>query len=158
VPGPQKLVAQVLFLSDLHAMGLDTGQGLLFSTGFYWDLNDKTRSWSKRFFDKVGKMPNDVQAGTYSAVLHYLQAVDSAGTNDTNTVLKKMRDTPVNDMFATNGHLRPDGTMEHDMYLMQAKAPAESKGEWDLAKIVKVIPGAEAFRPLADSKCKLVKG
>jgi branched-chain amino acid transport system substrate-binding protein len=156
VPSAQQLVAQVLFLSDLHAIGLKTGQGLLSSTGFYWDYNEKTRAWSKRFFDKTGKMPNDVQAGTYSAVLHYLKAIDATGTDDTAKVLAKMREMPVNDSFATNGQLRADGRMVHEMYIVQAKTPSESKSEWDLMKVLKVVPGETAFRPLADSKCNLV--
>ena len=157
VPGRQQLAAIPLFLTDLHAMGLKYGQGLLFSTGFYWDRTPETHAWSERFFAKVGKMPTDAQAATYSAVLHYLRAVQAAGTDDTNKVVAKIRELPVRDMYAGTGRVREDGRLIKDIFMVEAKTPAESKGEWDLVKVRNVVPGDEAFRPLAESKCKLVK-
>ena len=157
VPGKQQLAAIPLFLSDLYAMGLENGQGLLFSTGFYWDRNDETRAWSKRFFAKMGKMPTDVQTAVYSAVRHYLKAVEAVGSDDPAKVLPKMRELPVNDVFAQNGHVREDGRLIKDMYLLRAKTPEASKGEWDLAEIVSTIKGDDAFRPLSESRCRLVK-
>jgi branched-chain amino acid transport system substrate-binding protein len=151
----QKMAAIILYLSDIKALGLEATQGMLANTAFYWDKDDDTRAWSKRFFDKQKRMPNDVHAGVYSATRHYLAAIRDAGTDDGKTVMAKMRDTPVNDAFTKNGVLRKDGRMVHDMYLVQVKSPAESKGEWDLAKIVATIPGDQAFRPLSESKCPL---
>jgi branched-chain amino acid transport system substrate-binding protein len=153
----QTLVGTALFLSDLKAIGLETANGLVFQTGFVAASNPEAAEWSQRFFELHKAMPNDVQAGVYSAVLHYLKAVQAAGTLDATTIMAKMRELPVNDMFAKNGVLRKDGRMVHDMYLVQAKTPAESKGPWDLIKIVKTIPGSEAFRPLSESDCPLVK-
>jgi branched-chain amino acid transport system substrate-binding protein len=151
----QKMAAIILYLSDIKALGLEATQGMLANTAFYWDKDDDTRAWSKRFFEKQKRMPNDVHAGVYSATRHYLAAIRDAGTDDGTTVMAKMRDTPVNDAFTKNGVLRKDGRMVHDMYLVQVKSPAESKGEWDLAKIVATIPGDQAFRPLSESKCPL---
>ena len=155
--GGQTLVGIVLFLSDLKAMGLEEANGLVFGTGFVADSSPEAAAWSKRFFELRKVMPNDTHAGVYSAVLHYLKAVQAAGTRDASAVMAKMRELPVNDMFAKNGVLRKDGRMVHDMYLVQAKTPAESKAPWDLVKIVKTIPGSEAFRPLSESECPLVK-
>jgi len=152
----QKLAGMVVFLNDIHAMGLDVTQGLMLTTGWYWDMNDETRAWAKRYHDRVGSMPTMAQAGVYSATMHYLNAVKATGSDDTTTVRAKMAATPVNDMFAKGGQIREDGRMVHDMYLVQVKTPAESKGEWDLYKIVSTIPGEQAFRPLAESQCKLV--
>ncbi|MEX6504290.1 ABC transporter substrate-binding protein [Pseudomonas zhanjiangensis] len=156
VQSGQQLAGMVVFLNDIHAMGLDVTQGLKLTTGWYWDLNDETRAWAKRYQDRVGSMPGMVPAGIYSATLHYLNAVKAAGSDDTQAVRAQMMATPVNDMFAKNGHIRADGRMVHDMYLAQVKTPAESKGEWDLYKILRTIPGDEAFRPLAASQCKLL--
>ncbi len=153
----QTPVGMTVFMSTLKAMGLDAANGMLFATGFVSSASPEAAAWSKRFFELYHAMPNDVQAGVYSAVLHYLRAVQSAGTDQAEAVMAKMRELPVNDMFARNGVLRKDGRMVHDMYLVQAKTPSESTGPWDLVKIVKVIPGAEAFRPLSDSACPLVK-
>ena len=149
----QKLAGMVVFLNDIHAMGLDVTQGLMLTTGWYWDMNEETRAWAKRYYDRVGRMPGMVQAGIYSATLHYLNAVKETGSDDAKIVRAHMAKTPVNDMFATNGKIREDGRMVHDMYLVQVKTPAESKGEWDLYKIVSTIPGDQAFRPMAESKC-----
>ncbi len=152
----QKLAGMVVFLNDIHAMGLDVTQGLMLTTGWYWDMNEDTRAWAKRYQERVGRMPGMVHAGIYSAATHYLNAVKATGTDDTKTVRAHMAKTPINDMFATNGKIREDGRMVHDMYLVQVKTPAESKGEWDLYKMVRTIPADEAYRPLAESQCKLV--
>lgn len=150
----QKLAGMVVFLNDIHAMGLDVTQGLMLTTGWYWDMNEETRAWAKRYQERTKRMPTMVQAGIYSATTHYLNAVKATGSDDTKTVRAHMAKTPVNDMFATNGKIREDGRMVHDMYLVQVKTPAESKGEWDLYKMVRTIPADEAYRPLADSQCK----
>ena len=157
VAGGQKIVAVLLFLTDVDALGLDAAQGLLLSTSFYWDMNDETRAWSKKFGAKMGRMPTDVQAGVGSAAGTYLRAVQETGTDDGPTVVKWMKEHPVNDFFVKNGHIRPDGRMEKDMYLAEVKKPSESKERWDYLKIVRTVPGSEAFRPLAESECPLVK-
>ena len=144
-------------LNDTAALGLQVAQGLMFTEAFYWDMNDETRAWSKRFFDRFGKMPTSTQAGNYSSTLHYLQAVKAAGTTEAKAVMAKMREMPINDFFAKNGRIREDGRMVHDMYLAQVKSPAESKGPWDFYKILATVPGDEAFRPLSESACPLVK-
>ena len=157
VKGGQNLAGLLVFLTDVHALGLDKAQGLIFTETFYWDLNDQTRAWSKRFAAaNGGKYPSMVQAGVYSAIMHYLKAVQATGSKESLPVLAKMRETPVNDFFAKNGQVREDGRMVHDMYLAQVKTPAESKYDWDYLKILKVIPGPEAFRPLSESECPLV--
>ncbi|MEK0363045.1 MULTISPECIES: ABC transporter substrate-binding protein [unclassified Pseudomonas] len=152
----QRLAGMVVFLNDIHAMGLEVTQGLMLTTGWYWDMNEETRAWAKRYEERMGSMPTMVHAGIYSATTHYLNAVKETGSDDTETVRAQMAKTPVNDMFAKNGTIREDGRMVHDMYLVQVKTPAESKGEWDLYKIVSTIPGDVAFRPLSESQCKLV--
>ncbi|MHA6324407.1 ABC transporter substrate-binding protein [Roseivivax sp. CAU 1753] len=149
----QKVAGLLVFLTDVHALGLNTAQGLQMTVSFYWDLNDETRAWSEKFYEKTGKMPTGVQAGTYSAVRHYLKAIEATGSDDTDTVLAKMRETPINDMFAQNGVLRTDGRMVHDMYLAEVKTPAESTKPWDYLKIVRTIPGEEAYGPLSESNC-----
>jgi branched-chain amino acid transport system substrate-binding protein len=159
VAGGQRLAGLLVFISDVHSLGLKTAQGLVITTGFYWDYNDETRAWSKRYGEKFGgRMPTMVQAGVYSAVMHYLKAIEAAKTDDAKVVAAKMRETPVNDMFAKNGKIRADGRMVHDMFLAQVKKPEESKGPYDYYKILRVIPGDEAFRP-ADPKfgCALLK-
>ena len=156
--GGQKLAGLLVFDSDIDSIGLQIAQGMYLTTGFYWDMNDDTRKWAKRFGERMkGKMPTMVQAGVYSQVSHYLKAVAAAGTDDADAVMKKMRETPINDFFAKNGKLREDGRMVHDMYLAQVKKPGESKGRWDNLKIVQTIPGDQAFRPLKDSECPLIK-
>lgn len=155
--GKQSVAALVLFLTDVHALGLPMTQGLLLTTAFYWDRTDDTRKWSKRFFEQMKRMPTDAQAGDYSSTLHYLKAVQAAGTDEAGAVVAKMKATRINDMFATNGRIREDGRMVHDMYLAQVKTPAESKSPWDYFAIKAVIPGEEAFQPLAKSACPLVK-
>jgi branched-chain amino acid transport system substrate-binding protein len=153
----QTLAGLLLFISDVHSLGLKATQGMYLTTGFYWDYNDDTRAWSKRFFEKQKRMPTMVQAGDYSAVMHYLKAIQATGTDDTAAVMKKMKETPINDFFAKNGKLRADGRMVHDMYLAQVKKPEESKYPWDYYHIRQVIPGDEAYLPLSESKCPLVK-
>lgn len=155
--GKQQVVGLAINLNDTKALGLETAQGLLLTEAFYWDLNDETRAWSKRFLDKFGKMPTSTQAGDYSSTMHYLKAVAAAGTLDAQTVMAKMREMPINDFFAHNGHIRIDGRMVHDMYLAEVKKPSESKGPWDFYKILETIPGDQAFRPLSESACPLVK-
>lgn len=152
----KRLAALLMFISDVHSLGLNAAQGTILTTGFYWDLNDQTRAWSKRFFERRHAMPTMTQAGVYSAITHYLKAVQASGTKDPLTVMKKMQETPVNDFFAHNGRLRSDGRMVHDMYLVQVKTPAESKYPWDYYQILRTIPGDEAFRPLQDGGCPLV--
>jgi branched-chain amino acid transport system substrate-binding protein len=152
----QTMVTLLVFLSDVHSMQLQAAQGLKFVTGFYWDRDDETRAWSKRFFARQGRMPTMVQASIYSAVRHYLGAIASAGTDEAKAVMAKMRQTPVNDFYVRNGHLREDGRLVHDMYFAEVKTPAESRGPWDYYRILGVIPGDQAFRSLADSGCPLV--
>ena len=152
----QRLAGMVVFLNDIHAMGLDVTQGLMLTTGWYWDMNEETRAWAERYQKRVGSKPTMVHAGIYSATTHYLNAVKQTGSDDTATVRAQMAKTPVNDMFAKDGRIREDGRMVHDMYLVKVKTPSDSKGEWDLYQMVRTIPGNEAFRPLAESQCKLV--
>jgi branched-chain amino acid transport system substrate-binding protein len=152
----QKLVGLVVVISDIHALGLATANGLVFTTAFYWDRDEASRIWSKRFFERTGRMPGMVQAGTYSAVLHYLKAMDAAGTADGNAVADKIRELPVDDFFA-KGRVREDGRMMHDMYLVEVKTPSESKATWDYYKVLRRIPAEEAAQPLGESKCSLVK-
>ncbi|NMF98334.1 ABC transporter substrate-binding protein [Aromatoleum toluolicum] len=153
----QSLAGLLMFISDVHSLGLEATAGMYLTTGFYWDYNDETRAWSKRFFERMKRMPTMVQAGDYSATYHYLKAIKAAGTDEAKAVMAKMRDTPVNDFFAKNGKVRIDGRMVHDMYLAQVKKPSESKYPWDYYHIRQVIPGDEAYIPLAESKCPLVK-
>ena len=152
----QSLAAMVLFLNDVHALGVDAAQGIQLTTGWYWDMNDETRAWADRFMERTGVRPGMVHAGIYSSTMHYLNAVQATGTDDTQTVRRHMIDTPINDMFATNGIIREDGRMVHDMYLAQVKTPAESTNEWDLYNIIRTIPADEAYRPLSESECSLV--
>lgn len=153
----QKLAGMVVFLNDVHSMGLDVTQGLMLTTGWYWDMNDETREWANRYHKRVGRMPSMTHAGVYSSTMHYLNAVQATDSDDTQVVRAKMIETPINDMFAKNGKLREDGRMVHDMYLAQVKTPAESKSEWDLYKILRTILADQAYRPLAESQCKLIK-
>jgi branched-chain amino acid transport system substrate-binding protein len=155
--GGQQLAGLLLVLSDIHALGLETAQGLVLTTGFYWDMDDATREWSKRYYERMDRMPNMVQAGVYSAVTHYLKAIEAAGTDDAAKVSEKMREMPVEDFFAKNGKVRVDGRMVHDMYLARVKQPSESRYPWDYYEIVRTIPGDEAYLPLAESPCPLVK-
>jgi branched-chain amino acid transport system substrate-binding protein len=153
----QRLAALLLYITDVNSLGLDTAQGLLLTEAFYWDMNDETRAWSHRYFDKMKKMPNMIQAGAYSSTLHYLQAVKAAGTVEASAVMKMMKATPINDFFAHDGCIREDGRMVNDIYLFEVKKPSESKEPWDDFKLVATIPAEEAFRPLSQSTCPLVK-
>ena len=157
VEGGQKLAGLLVFVTDVHSLGLKTAQGLQLTEAFYWDQNDETRAWSKRFFDRKKQMPSMVQAGVYGAVTHYLKAVQAAGTKDSLKVMAKMREMPINDFMTKNGTLRIDGRVMRDMYLFEVKKPSESKGEWDLYKPVQTIPADKAFRPLDKGDCPLVK-
>jgi len=153
--GKQVVAPLLIFDSDLKGMGLKAAQGLQFTTAFYWDYNDETRAFGKKFFAQTKMMPTMVQAGMYSAVMHYLKAVQAAGSADADKVMAKMRATPVNDFFAKDGRILANGLMAHDMYLAEAKKPSESKSEWDLLKIRKVIHKDKAFEPLEKSACPL---
>jgi branched-chain amino acid transport system substrate-binding protein len=153
----QKMSPLLAFVTDIDSVGLETAQGLLLAEAFYWDLNDETRAFSKRFMERVKRVPTSAQAGVYSSVLHYLKAVKAAGTTDPAAVMKIMKETPINDMFAKNGRIREDGRMVHDMYLFEVKKPSESKGRWDDYKLIATVPGNEAFQSLEASRCPLVK-
>ncbi len=152
-----KLASLGANINDIYGIGLDATQGMVLTDAFYWDTDDESRAFAKRFFDKLHKMPNMLQAGAYSSTLHYLQAVQAAGTTDSGPVMQQMRDMPIHDFFARNGHIRADGLMVHDMYLFRVKTPAESKGPWDLYTRLATVPGDQAFQPLAQSRCPLVK-
>jgi branched-chain amino acid transport system substrate-binding protein len=153
----QTVVSLLVFISDVHSMQLQAAQGLKFVTAFYWDRNEETRAWSKRFFEKFGRMPTMPQAAVYSAITHYLGAIAAAGTDEAKAVMAKMRERPVNDFYVKGGKLREDGRLVHDMYLAQVKTPAESRGPWDYYKILATIPGDQAFRSLAEGGCPLVR-
>jgi len=152
----QSLAGLLVFLSDIHSLGLATARGMYLTTAFYWDRDEASRTWSKRFFERHKRMPTMVQAGIYSELMHYFQAIQAAGTDNADKVMARMRETPVNDFFAKNGRIGPDGLHRHDMYLVQVKSPEESKFPWDYYSIVKTIPASEAFEP-PDPKCSLVK-
>lgn len=154
----QKLAALLLWINDVHALGLPTAQGLQLTNAWYWDMNDETHAFAKRYQQRVGgQMPNMAHAGDYSSTMHYLKAVQAAGSDDPDAVSAKMRELPINDMFAKGGKIREDGRMVHDMYLWEVKKPAESKYAWDYLKLIKTIPADQAFMPLAQSTCYLVK-
>ena len=158
VKGGQNLAGMLVFLPDVHALGLDKAQGLLLTETFYWDLNDNTRAWSKRFAAaNGGKMPSADHAGVYSGVLHYLKAVDAAKTDDGAKVVAKMKELPTDDILFGKGTVRADGRKIHPAYLFEVKKPSESKGPYDYYKLVATIPANEAFRPMAEGGCSLVK-
>jgi len=152
-----KLAGLLMFINDIHSLGLKTTQGMYLTTGWYWNQSPEAREWSRRFFAQMKRMPSMLQAGDYSAVTNYLKAVKAAGTDDADAVMAQLRKTKINDMFTKNGVIRADGRMVHDMYLMQVKSPAESKEPWDYFKLAQTIPGDEAYTKLANSKCSLVK-
>ena len=156
VAGGQRLAALLFTLAEVHGLGLDAAQGLTLTEGFYWDRNDESREFSRRYFERTNRMPNMVQAGTYSAVTQYLKAIDKAGTDETEAVAKLLHEMPVNDLFATNGKVGQNGRMIHDMYLMQVKTPDESKEPWDYYKVLATIPGDEAYIKPSESGCPLV--
>jgi branched-chain amino acid transport system substrate-binding protein len=149
--------ALLVFLTDVHAVGLDIAQGLVLTTAWYWNMNDDTRAFANRFFEKTKKMPTFSQAAYYSAANTYLNAVKAVGTTDADKVMEQLHKTRVNDMFVKDAPIRADGLLEHDMYIVQVKTPAESKGDWDFYKILKTMKGDEAFGKLADSTCPLLK-
>jgi branched-chain amino acid transport system substrate-binding protein len=154
--GGQTVVSLLAFITDIHSLGLAATQGLTFVTGFYWDRDEETRGWSRRFLERHGKMPTMGQAATYSEVRHYLRAVEAAKTDDPLLVMAKMRETKVDDFYARNATLRPDGRLVHDMLLVQVKRPDESKYPWDYYKILSTVAGDQAFRPVEESGCPLV--
>jgi branched-chain amino acid transport system substrate-binding protein len=158
VKGGQKLAGLLVFSTDVKSLTLPVAQGLVLTESFYWDLNDETRAWTKRFRAKRDKVPSMLTAGAYSATLHYLKAVQAAGTDDAKTVMAKMREMPVNDVMTKNGKLREDGRLIRDMYLFQVKSPQESTGPDDIYELVTTVPGDKAFRPLKDGKCPFIKG
>jgi branched-chain amino acid transport system substrate-binding protein len=155
--GKQTIAGLLVWITDIDSMGLSAAQGLLLTNAFYWDRDDETRAFSKRFFERMKRMPHMGDAGDYSSTMHYLNAIKAAGTDDAKTVMAKMREMPVNDFFAKNGRIREDGRFVHDMYVYEVKKPSESKYAWDYYKLHAVIPGDEAYRPLSESKCPLVK-
>jgi len=153
----QSLAAPAVFITDVHSMGLKSAQGLQFLTAFYWDRNDATRAWSRKFYERRKAMPTMTQAGVYSAVRHYLKSVEAANTDDATAVMAKMRQLPIKDMYTDNGWIREDGQVMHDMYLVEVKKPAESKAAWDYYRILDTVPAKEAFQPLTASACPLVR-
>jgi branched-chain amino acid transport system substrate-binding protein len=158
VAGGQKLAGLLIFVADVHSLGLQTAQGLQLTESFYWDQDDQTRAWSKKFFDKTNKEPTMIQAGVYSSILHYLDAVKATGSIDGPTVIKELKSKPINDFLIRNGHIRDDGMLVHDMYLYEVKKPSESKSPWDLYKLISTIPGEEAYKRSHGNECPLVKG
>jgi branched-chain amino acid transport system substrate-binding protein len=153
----QRIAALAVVISDVHALGLKAAKGLVATTAYYWDRNDESRAFGRRYMNATGRMPDMIQAGVYSSVLHYLKAMKEAGTDDGKVVAERMRALPVNDFSVTDGKVRVDGRMEHDMYLVQVKTPEESKGPWDYYKVLRTIPASEATIPLSESKCSLVR-
>jgi len=153
----QNLAALLMLISDVHAVGLNTAQGLYLTEGWYWNMNEESRKWASRFEAIMKRKPNSNHASVYSSTMHYLNAVKAAGTDDTAAVMKKMRETPINDIFAKGGKLREDGRMVHDMYLFQVKSPSESKGAWDYYNMKGTVKGDDAFQSLAQSRCPALK-
>jgi branched-chain amino acid transport system substrate-binding protein len=153
----QRVAALLVQYPEVHALGLPTAQGLFMASSFYWDMSPEARAFTDRFTAAKGMPPTMIQAGTYGATMHYLKAVRAAGTDEAKAVMAKMKEMPINDFMTKNGRIREDGRVMREMYLMQVKTPEESKGEWDLAKIVATIPAEQAFRPLAEGDCPLVK-
>jgi branched-chain amino acid transport system substrate-binding protein len=158
VKGGQKLAGLLMFATDVQALTLPVAQGLVLTEAFYWDQNDETRAWTKRYRAKKDKLPSMLTAGVYSSTLHYLKAVQAAGTDEPKAVMAKMREMPINDVMTKNGKLREDGRVIRDMYLFQVKAPSESKGKDDIYKLIATVPGDEAYRPVKDGKCPFIKG
>jgi len=150
-----QLAGLLMFITDIHSLGLQVSQGMYLADAWYWDTNADTRAWAKRYFDKMKKEPSSTQAADYSATMTFLKAVQAAGTDNGEKVVAQMKSSKINDMFAKNGYIRPDGRMVHDMYLMQVKKPSESKYPWDYYNIVSVVPGEQAFATKAESKCAL---
>src|ERR1700684_4187584 len=157
VKGGQKLAGLLLTLAEIHGLGLEAAQGLVLTEGFYWDRDDRSREFSERFMKRTGRMPNMIQAGTYSATLQYLKAVKAAGTKDSDAVVKKLKELPVDDMFAEGGKVLANGRMVHNLYLFEVKKPSESKKPWDYYKQLAVVPGDTAFPSAKESGCPLTK-
>ena len=157
VQGGQKLVGLLMFDTDVHAIGLAAAQGTYMTTASYWNMNDKTRAWSKKFFARTNVMPTMIQTGVYGSVLHYLKAIQAAGTDDPAMVMAKMREMPIEDSFVHGGKLREDGRVIRNMYLARVKTPSESKEPWDYLDIIKTVKGEDAFRPASESQCPLLK-
>ncbi|AXY43817.1 ABC transporter permease [Billgrantia desiderata SP1] len=156
VESGQTLAGLMVFLNDIHALGLETTQGMQLTTGWYWDMNDEAREWAQRFYERMGRMPTMVQAGVYSSTMHYLNAIEATGSDDAGTVRAWMGENPVNDIYTTNGVIREDGRMVYDMYLVEVKSPEDSEGEWDLYRVLRTIPGEQAFQSLEKSRCPLI--
>jgi branched-chain amino acid transport system substrate-binding protein len=156
-PAGQTVVSLLVFITDIHSVGLKAAQGLSFVTAFYWDRDEESRAWSKRFFARHQRMPTMAQAAVYSAIRHYLRAIAAAGTDEAKAVMAKMREIPVDDFYARNGKVREDGRLVHDLYFVQVKTPAESSAPWDYYKILATIPGEQAFLPLDQAGCPLIK-
>ncbi|RJG00694.1 ABC transporter substrate-binding protein [Noviherbaspirillum sedimenti] len=152
-----KLAGLLMFITDVHALGLNLTQDMYIADPWYWDMNEESRAWAKRYFEKTKKMPSSTQAADYSAVMNYLNAVKAINTDDADKVMARMKETRINDMFAKDGYIRPDGRMVHEMYLMQVKKPSESKYPWDYYKVVAKVPGEQSFTTKAESKCPLWK-
>lgn len=157
VQGGQKLAGMLVFITDIKSMGLDISKGLQFTTAFVWNQSDETEKWSRRFYERQDAMPTMVQAGVYSAVTNYLEAVKASGTDKSDAVRKKLGSMKLNDVFVKDGKILANGLMLHDMYLVEAKKPDESKEDWDLLKVISKIPAKEAYIPLSESKCSLGK-
>ena len=157
VQGGQKLVGLLMFDTDVHAIGLNAAQGTYMTTASYWNMDEKTRAWSKKFFARTNVMPTMIQTGVYGSVLHYLKGIQAAGTDDPQKVMAKMRELPIEDTFVHGGRLREDGRVIRDMYLAKVKKPSESKKPWDYLDIIKTVKGEDAFRPVSESKCPLLK-
>jgi branched-chain amino acid transport system substrate-binding protein len=153
-----KLAGLLMFINDVHSLGLKTTQGMYMTDSWYWNRDAETRAWSRKFFEKMKRMPSSIQAGDYSVTQTYLKAVKAIGSDDADKVLAHMHKTKINDMYAKDGYIRPDGRMVHDMYLMQVKTPAESKEPWDYLKVAATIKGEDAFTTKAESKCSLWAG
>jgi branched-chain amino acid transport system substrate-binding protein len=153
----QTVVSLLVFITDIHSVGLNAAQRLTFVTAFYWDRDEASRAWSKRFFERHKRMPTMAQVAVYSAIRHYLRAVEAAGTDEAKAVMAKMREIPVNDFYAKNGTVRADGRLLHDMYFIEVKTPAQSTGAWDYYNVLATIPGDQAFLPLEEGGCPLVK-
>jgi branched-chain amino acid transport system substrate-binding protein len=157
VKGGQKLVGLLMFDTDVHAVGLEAAQGTYMTTSSYWNMDEKTRAWSKKFYARTHVMPTMIQTGVYGSVLHYLKGIQAAGTDDPAKVMAKMREMPIEDVFVHGGRLREDGRVIRDMYLARVKQPSESKEPWDYLDIVKTVKGDDAYRPVSESKCPLLK-
>jgi branched-chain amino acid transport system substrate-binding protein len=153
----QSLAGLLLFITDIHSLGLKTAQGMMLTDAWYWDMNDEARKFGRRFFEKIKRMPSYAQAGVYSAVTTYLKAIKTVGTDDADKVMAELKKTKINDMFAKNGYIRQDGRMVHEMYLMQVKKPEESKYPWDYYTLKATIPAEQAFQPLSKSTCPMIK-